>query len=480
MRMILKDTLKENLDALLKICASDADVLNREFSVGGKKAAIVFLEGASDQEAQRDLMSAVLSATAEEATADGLTQKVVPVFGVTPTDNTQGCIEAIFRGDTVMLLEGETQALTVATASWEKRAITEPPTSTVLQGPREGFTEDLKSNLVQLRRRLQTPGLVIRHVSVGRITHTDVAIVYLKKVADVRLARQIERKIADMDFDGILDTNYIVETIEPRRSSLFPQTGSTEKPDVLTAKLLEGRIGVMINGSPIVMTLPFVLYENFQQAEDYYTRGKASTFLRVLRVVGTILGLFLPGAYVAVQIFHYTSIPLSYLYTIMNAVQGLPMMPLMEMIFVLLIFEILHEASFRMPKYVGMAMSVVGALVLGDTAVKAGLISSPSIMIVALSTIALYSVPALIDTFKLLRLTFAFLGGLAGLWGITIAAIAVLLYLSSIDAFGTPYLAPFSPRVGNDLQDGIRRGALAKMTLRPFSIPNKNSVRRGK
>lgn len=363
---------------------------------------------------------------------------------------------------------------------WLSRAITEPPTSSVLRGPREGFTENLRTNITQIRRRLQTPKLRIRHLFVGKYTHTDVAIVHIGGVADRALVAAVRERIEQMDCDGVLDVNYLVEHLEQNNTSLFQQTGILEKPDQAAAKLLEGRVLVMVNGSPMAITLPFVLFENFQQSEDYYTRLKSSNFLRWIRIFSAIIGMFLPGAYVAVQIYHYTVIPLSYLYTIMNAVQGLPMTPLMEMLFVLIIFEVLHEASYRMPKYVGMAMSVVGALVLGDTAVKAGLISSPSIMIVALSTISLYAIPDLVNACKILRILFVLIGGFSGLWGMSLLGCVVLLYMTTLDSYGAPYLSPFAPLVKADLHDGLQRSTLQRMRMRPESFGQINSVRRRK
>lgn len=478
--MVLTQNLMDNLTLLRRLCAPSTDVIFREFMTNGKGAAVAFLDVTVDSEAQRDLMSELLKKREEPCDLDTLLETVIPIFGATLTDNTQGCLEAIFRGDTVLLLEGDHRALLLATAKWDKRAIAEPPTSTVLKGPREGFTEDLRSNLTQVRRRLQTPDLVFRHIFIGEKSHTDVVVMYLNGVAPRKLIRQIENKITSVRFDGVLDVNYLIELIEPRSNSLFQQTATMEKPDIVTSKLLEGRVVIMVNGSPIAASVPFVLLEQFQQAEDYYTRRKGSTFLRILRLFGAFIGIFLPGLYVSVQVFHYSVIPLSFLYSLMNAVQGLPMSPLMEMLFVLFVFEVLHEASFRMPKYVGMAMSVVGALVLGDTAVKAGLISSPAILVVAISAIALYAVPEMIDAFKIIRIGVTLVGGLAGVWGICLFGIALLIYLCAMEAYGTPYLAPFAPFIRNDMQDGLNRGLLSDMRMRPRSFKQPDRVRRGR
>jgi len=468
--------LTDNISRLQKTFHASPDVIFREAKCAdGRACALVFLEGANDAEAHRDLLRSVTESSVR--TMDELVARFVPNAGVTDAEALSDGVQAILRGDTLLLLDGTARAKVIATAKWAFRAIAEPPTSSVLRGPREGFTEDLKINLTQIRRRLQTPDFVFRNLTVGRLTKTNVCVMYLEGVADPKIVERVTERIASIDTDGALDPNYLLGVLEQKPYSVFQQAGNCEKPDILAAKLLEGRVGVMCNGSPIAVTVPFVFFEVLQQAEDYYTRAKRSSFLRGLRLLAMLLGVLLPGLYVAVQVFHYTVIPLSYLYTLLNSVQGLPMSPLGEMIFVLLIFEILHEASFRMPRYVGMAMSVVGALVLGDTAVKAGLISSPSIMIIALSAISLYAVPEAVEVCKLLRLTFVLLGGVTGLPGMLLFGVAIVLRLASMDAYGAPYLAPYSPLVRSDLKDGLSMTLPLSMRTRPASFPQTNRVR---
>ena len=259
--------------------------------------------------------------------------------------------------------------------------------------------------------------------------------------------------------------------------SIFPQSGVSEKPDVVCAKILEGRVAVIVDGSPMILTFPFLLIEDFQSGEDYYQRSSFATFLRFVRLLGVIAAVFLPGLYVALQVFHYNIIPMRFVLTLMSAVSGIPFKPLSETIFVIMLFELIREAGIRTPRAVGMAMSIVGALVLGETAVKAGIISSPAVMIVALSSLSLYTVPNQVGTMSILRIIFTLLGGVGGLYFILLGAVFITFYLTSLNAFDTPYLAPFAPLVTNDMKDSFARVSFPRMKNRPASIPNKNKRR---
>ena len=394
------------------------------------------------------------------------------------SDDVDACVNKLLNGDILLCMEGESEYLVITARSYTTRAVTEPPTETVMRGPREGFIEDLRTNLSLLERRLKTPDLAIEKMQIGRRTKTNVAICYLSSVAAPSVVKKLKRRLEKIDVDGIVDSHYLVPYIEEKPSSLFTQTGLTEKPDIVAAKLLEGRVALIVDGSPMVVTVPFVVIEEFQSGEDYYQRSTYSTFVRILRYLGMLLATLLPGLYVALQNFHYTLIPVRFMITLMTAIKGLPLSPLSETLFVLLLFEIIREASVRMPRAVGMAMSIVGALVLGETAVNAGIISSPAVMITALSSIALFTVPNLIGPTSLLRLAYTLIGGLFGLFGLILAVLFTLHYVCSLNAYDAPYCAPFAPLVYSDFKDSIERAPLPQMKKRPKSIPNNNNATR--
>ncbi|MBR2323470.1 MAG: spore germination protein [Clostridia bacterium] len=375
------------------------------------------------------------------------------------------------------LLEGCEFYTLISTKKWAMRPVQEPPTSAVVKGPREGFVEDFLTNISMVKRRLKTPSLKFSMLKIGRLTNTSVAVVYLDGIADKKVVDSIKSKLSAIDIDGIIDSAYLREHLKGRQFSIFKQIGDTEKPDVLTAKLLEGRVGIIVEGSPIVLTLPYLLIEDLQSADDYYTIPFNATFIRTIRYISVMLGVFMPGFYVATQLFHLQFIPLRFTLTIASSVKGIPLSPNLEMLFTLFVFELLNEASIRMPKYVGMALSVVGALVLGETAVNAGLISMPTILIMALSGIAVYTVPDQRNTLSILRLFILLLSGAFGIIGLILGALVLAVYLTTLSNYDIPYLAPFAPFVKNDIKDGLLKSPAVITNQRPQSFNNKNKRR---
>ncbi len=413
----------------------------------------------------------------KKPTADALLESVVYIAESEVIYDAAEVQKSILGGDAVVIVDGTDGYLICSVKKWDKRAIAEPPTSTVMRGPREGFIEDVKTNLSLIERRLKSPSLAVEKMTIGRLSQTTVALVYLADVAAPEVVNAVRDKLKKIDIDALADSHYIQPYLEERPFSIFHQTGVTEKPDIVTAKLLEGRVAIVVDGSPMVVTVPFMVIEDYQSSEDYYERPSLSTFLRILRLVSIFFAVLLPGFYVALQEYHYSMIPLRFLITVMTAVNGIPLPPLLEIMFVILLFEVIREASVRMPRAVGMAMSIVGALVLGETAVKAGIISSPAVMITALSSIALYVAPNQEGTLTLLRVAFTALGGLGGMYFMLVGMLYLVLYLCSMGGFGTPYLAPLAPFVPGDLKDSFYRASLLRMNERPKSIKNINPHR---
>ncbi len=413
----------------------------------------------------------------KKPTADALLESVVYIAESKVIYDAAEVQKSILGGDAVVIVDGTDGYLICSVKKWDKRAIAEPPTSTVMRGPREGFIEDVKTNLSLIERRLKSPSLAVEKMTIGRLSQTTVALVYLADVAAPEVVNAVRDKLEKIDIDALTDSHYIQPYLEERPFSIFHQTGVTEKPDIVTAKLLEGRVAIVVDGSPMVVTVPFMVIEDYQSSEDYYERPSLSTFLRILRLVSIFFAVLLPGFYVALQEYHYSMIPLRFLITVMTAVNGIPLPPLLEIMFVILLFEVIREASVRMPRAVGMAMSIVGALVLGETAVKAGIISSPAVMITALSSIALYVAPNQEGTLTLLRVAFTALGGLGGMYFMLVGMLYLVLYLCSMGGFGTPYLAPLAPFVPGDLKDSFYRASLLRMNERPKSIKNINPHR---
>lgn len=386
-------------------------------------------------------------------------------------------VDNILKGGVVILTNDSNKILSVDIQKFNARAPSEPPTTPVIQGPREGFTEDIKTNIGLLRKRFYSADLVLKNLTVGKRTQTQIIIAYLDSVVDKRIVKEIEKKLKKIDIDGVVDSYYLIPFLIDRPNSLFKQVGNTEKPDIVCAKLLEGRVAIMVDNTPMVLTVPFVLLEELQNTNDYYTNYIYSTLLRFVRLIGSLFAILGPGIYIALQLFHYNILPLKYLITIADSTQQIPFTPFIEILFISLLFQILYEVSLRLPSYLGLATSIVGALILGDTGVKAGLISPPAVIVVAIAKIALYTIPEQSAQITVLQFIFLLIGASVGLLGIIGGSIYFIGYLNSIENYRTPYLAPFSPFILRDNKDGIVKVPLTSMKERPLSFETNNKRR---
>ncbi|MBO5926615.1 MAG: spore germination protein [Clostridia bacterium] len=474
--MKLSKNLTENVEKIKNTVNGD-DIIYFEFKIGSTNATAIYSECLSDKELLGKLAITPLSSIKNDLNVKDVV-KTLNLPEAEKLTDFKAIIDKILLGDAVIFIDTESFAISTACKKPATRPVTEPPTSSILKGPREGFVENIQINLSLIRQRIKSPDLTFTKFTIGKYSQTTVGIIYIKSIANSKIVENLTEKLLNINVDGIIDSSYIIKSISKRKTTMFKEVGTTEKPDILTAKMLEGRIGIMVDGSPIVLTVPFLFVEDFQSAEDYYLNTYRGNFSRVLRLSAIIFAVLLPAFFVSAQLFHLQLIPLSFLLTIVGSIKGIPLSPSVEMFFTLFIFEVLNEASIRMPKYVGIAMSVVGALVLGETAVNAGIVSTPTIMIVALSGICLYTVPDLTETLSVLRLLFLIIAGSMGAYGIILFAYGLIIYLTSIDSFGVPYLAPYAPIIKSDLKDGFLTDFYANMTIRPKSLLTKNKIRK--
>ncbi|MDE6302332.1 MAG: spore germination protein [Clostridia bacterium] len=470
--------IEEFIKTLKQTFSESDDLKCRELTVAGRRCAFAYIDGGTDKLLLEQDVIVPLKRVSEfnAPYLDALLQTVSYSEDITPLPLIN-CAGAIAEGDVAFVIEDEDTAFIFSLRKPEKRSVTEPPTSSVLKGPREGFIEELKTNLSLIRRRLKSPDLAVKFFQVGRYSSTTVAVLHVRGIADDKIVQEIEDKIKHIDIDGIIDSAYITSFLQTKKNSFFLQAGTTEKPDVAEAKLLEGRIIILVDGSPIAVTLPYLLFEDVQDGYDYYSADWRASMIRLFRMLGALLTIFLPGAYIALQTYHFQLLPLKFLMTLMAATTGIPFPPAIEMLIVLILFEILNQASLRMPRYLGISLSVVGAIVLGDTAVKSGLISSPSVLVIALSAIGIFCVPDQVGTLSILRLLFLCISAVTGFVGMIILAIIIVGYLSALENFGAPYLAPYAPRINPDLQDGMLKSGTSSIERRPYSIPTANRTR---
>ncbi len=454
-----------------------------ELEAGKSKITIFYIESIVDK---RLFSSALLSPlqkylkelnpkTKSKEIFSALKDEIFSVLSVSECKAPTLLLQNVLNGFVVVVVDDD--AMIVPLYNAEKRGIQEPPTSRVIKGPREGFVEDIYTNIGLVRKRLKTPNFQIIEIPVGKQTQTIVSVCYLKGIAKQDILEQIVKKIKQIDIDGIIDSYYIESYLEDDRLKFFKRTGTTEKPDILTAKLLEGRVGILVDGSPVALTLPFVLFEDLQSSQDYFNIPAMATFARVMRLFGLIFALLAPGVYVALQSYNYRILPINFLISILSSIEGLSIPPLIEVLTVLFLFEVITEASLQMPNSLGMALSIIGALALGNTAVDAGIISPPSIVVVAISSVALYIIPDEIAETRLLRIVFTVMGGIIGLYGIGTSFIILVSYMSSINSYGVPYFAPYAPSLKSDKKDGFVKHDIQDMLKRPVMLGSKNKTR---
>lgn len=473
--MIIGKDLLKNKKILKALLCSD-DVIFFEFTAGSKNALAVYVDSITDKETLGlqvifPLKNANVSQSVKKLA------KTITCANVKTVTEIKEAANEVLNGSTVILIDGKAGGFAADVKKFDVRAIAEPPTELAIRGPRNGFIESIKTNLSLVRRYLKTTALKIETTEIGKYSSTTVAIMSIDGITDPSLVKKIKNKLENVKIDGIPDSSYVSKILYERKNSLFKQVGTTERPDVLIERMLEGRIGILVDGSPFALTLPYLLIEDFQTAEDYYISHYRANLVRALRVLAIFLSVFLPGLFVAAQLFHLQLIPLNFLLTIVNSIKGIPLSPSLEMFFLLLIFEILNETSIRMPKYVGMALAVVGALVLGETAVNAGLVSTPAVLIMAMSGISIYTVPELTETTSLLRFIVLLIAGSVGGYGIVLIEAFLTCYLCATENYGVPYVAPYSPLILNDLQDGIYMSDVTSMPFRPQALNAKNKRR---
>ncbi len=468
----------------MKTLLPSEDILTYDFTTAdGTACCIFYADGVVNKQLLGDLVARPLARISfkKEGGKVALNEKDLQETLLFPelkrAENFEDAVKEILDGNSLLLVDTLNVGFIVGAKLIPTRAVMEPPTDVAVKGPREGFIEDVKTNMALVRKRLKAPDLRFETLRVGRRSQTAVVLCWLEGTSNGEALAQLKKKIEQIDVDNVPDSSYIAALVSPRKHSIFRTVGTTEKPDIFTAKIAEGRVGILVDGSPIALTAPYALNEDLQSSEDYFISPFMATSFRFLRFLALFIGILLPAFYVSAQLFKMQLLPLGLTLTIASSVRELPLSPSMEMFVVLLLLEVLKEASIRMPKYVGMSLSVVGALVLGETAVSAGFLSTPAIIVVAFSGICLYTVPNFVETGSLLRWLFLLVAGSLGPFGIVLLFAFVAYYLLSTDAFGLPLLAPFSPLVARDLRDTVVKYDMLSLNTRPKILKSKNKTR---
>jgi len=399
-------------------------------------------------------------------------------------ESNEGCdFETLYAdllsGNTVFLVDKYGKFFSIAASSDDGRSIEEPTSQTVIRGPKDGFTEKISNNILLIRKRIKSKFLRVENLYLGATTRTSVTLMYIQNIAKEEIVQEVRNRLDKVKIDGILESGYIEELIKDDRYSVFPTFLNSEKPDSVVAALLEGKIAILVDGTPYVLTVPALMVEFLQSSEDYYHHFFVSSMMRFIRYVAFFLTLLVPSVFVALTTFHQEMLPTPLLVSIAAQREGIPFPALIEALIMEFTFEILREAGIRMPRAIGPAISIVGALVLGQAGVEAGIISAAMVIVVSLTAIASFAIPNfdMANAVRIVRFVLMLLAGVLGLYGIFMGLIILTLHLCKMKSVTVPYLGPFGPKIKGGNKDTFFRFPLWTMKYRPAGIGGSNSVR---
>lgn len=370
--------------------------------------------------------------------------------------------ENIIAGNLTLVAEGSSVALTFPLQGFPRKLPSEPQSEQNERGSQEGFTDNFKDNVTLLRRRLRTPKLVIEQEITGETSKTPTLICYLSDRVNEEMLRKVKKRLQKTRLDAVLGSGYLRPFLDSRHPSLFTDTGITERPDTFSAMLLEGRIGIIVDGTPFALIVPYLFIDYFHAVDDYLSSSYYALFMRVLRIVCFTIAATLPGTFVAICLFHPEVMPSDIMYGISAATNKTPFPIMVEALTIHFIYEIVREAGLRMPRAIGHAVSIVGALVIGDAAVTAGLIAAPMLIVVALTAISSSVTVKLHEPIAIMRFGFIIIGGLTGLYGIMLGVGLMIIDICSVSPYGIPLSAPMSPFVLRAQRDAVLRSPWTK------------------
>jgi len=476
----IKPSAQENIKYLKELLEDNSDVIFRIFNVGEWKAALVYIDGMADKLLLDHyvLEPLMLSAKGIE-NAQEIKDNILAVTDMHEVEKLGEGVKAMLSGDTLMFIDELECAYVIATRFWPARGVGDPSGETVIRGAREGFTETIRFNTALVRRRIRDTRLRIKPKSIGIRSKTDVAIMYIEDIVNKDVLEELTSRIEEINIDAVFDSAYIEQLIEDNKYSPFPQIQSTERPDVVAAALYEGRVALLVDNSPFAIIVPTTLPNLFQSPDDYYQRWMHSSIIRFLRIFAIFISLTAPALYVAITSYHTSIIPTKLAYAIAASREGVPFPAFIEAVIMEIFFALLMEAVIRLPRPIGSTIGIVGGLVIGQSAVSAGIVSPIMIIIVAITAITTFVTPnyEVATAFRLVRFLLVIASAIVGFYGIIIGLILLLIHLVRMKSFGIPYLAPAVSTDISDLKDMYIRGPLQELKERPKYMKTGDKIR---
>ncbi|ASN07026.1 spore germination protein [Virgibacillus necropolis] len=471
--------LDKNLDNLKKMLEEPNDLVVREFTIRGSKhnCAVVYIDGLVNKELiDNTIIKSVQVVNErkelpEEKTElfNELYQEIISVSDIKKGNTLDDVSNGILYGSTVLYIDGLDVVIIMDTKGWESRAIEEPMSEAVIRGPREGFVENIRTNMVLIRRNIQDPNLRFKTHHVGRRSKKVLVVAYLAGVIHPDILKEITRRLKSIDMDAAPESGYIEQWIEDSYLSPFPQLFNTERPDKASAAILQGKAVIILDGTPFVLVAPSTLGNAFQSPEDYYERWTIGSLVRFLRYFAAFIAMFLPALYIALVSYHQGMIPSKLAFSLASTRDGVPFPAFVEAMMMGVTMELLREAGARLPKTIGQTIGIVGGLVIGEAAVQASIVSPVMVIVVALTAIASFSLPAysVAISFRLVRFFFMFAAATLGLYGIILVYIMINIHIVNLKSIGVPYSTPFAPTFLKDWLDLVFRAPIPMLTKRP-------------
>lgn len=477
----ISPNLDYNVELMKKLFAETSDFVVRQFHFGSNKeirVALVFIDGLVDKASiSESIFKPFVMRTLKNGDPELLPQNpydlihnwLVTFYSIKEEIEVGKLLDLLLAGFAVLFIDGSEKALAIEVKGWETRSIDEPKAESFVRGPRDGFTETIRTNTALLRRRIRTPNLRFDMLQIGTVTKTDICVTYIEGIANPAMVKEVTKRLESIETDSILESGYLEDFIKDNYWTPFTLLDRTERPDKVAGGLLEGRVAIMVDTTPFVLIVPVVFSEFLQSPEDYY---EGHDYIRPFRWFALILTLSLPSLYVALTTFHQEMLPGGLALSMAAGREGVPFPAVVEALIMEVTFDLLREAGTRMPRSVGQAVGVVGALVLGQAAVTAGIASPFIVIIVALTAISSFLIPnySASIAIRYLRYPMLLLAGSFGLVGIFWGFMILLLHMASLRSFGVPYLYPITPSVPGEWQDVFYRAPWWAMDRRPLLL----------
>ena len=470
--MKLDNSIEKIFEVINKMNGKSSDIVTRIIEKNNNKIGYIYLESVSSDDKISDFLNKALINMDKKKIFNSLFNLIEnSIFNskVKTCETYEDIFYHLASGFTVIVIDKCNKAIVVETRMILDRGVTESTSETIVRGPKDSFTENHNKNLGLIRKRIKDPNLWYEEVKVGRRTKSKVTVAYIKDIVHSDKVKKILDDLKKIDIDGVIDTGYIRELLEKEQKSIFPKVISTERPDVTCTSLLNGKIVILVENSPFVIILPAVLIDFFHSPEDNYQKSINVSFTRIIRVICFVLALVTPALYIALMTFNQEIIPDQLLISLAVQRDGVPFPTAIEVLLFVITFEILREADIHSPSFSGSAMNVVGALILGDAAVAAGIVSPIVIIVVAITSISelvFYDVD-IIDAIREWRILFIIAATFMGLIGFVAIFIIFIAKLCSLECLGTPYLTPFSPLSIKNLKDSLIRVSRKNLKYRP-------------